>query len=93
MPLGDLESGLSAENHTIHPSRGDVLFYPGGVSEAEILLVYGSAIFSSRAGKLAGNHFLTIDSGADLLAELGHQVLWEGAQQIEFTMSDRSGPV
>jgi len=85
LPLGDLESGLVAENHTVHPSRGDVLFYVGGISEAEILLVYGSAIFASRAGKLAGNHFFTIDTGHEKLIEFGNKILWEGAQEIEFT--------
>ncbi len=88
MPLGDLESGLVAENHTVHPSRGDVLFYVGGISEAEILLVYGSAIFASRAGKLAGNHFFTIDTGHEKLTEFGNKILWEGAQDIEFTSID-----
>lgn len=85
VPLGDLESGLGAENHTVHPSRGDVLFYVGGISEAEILFVYGSAIFASRAGTLAGNHFFTIDTGYDKLTEFGNKILWEGAQDIEFT--------
>jgi len=88
MPLGDLESGLVPENHTVHPSRGDVLFYVGGISEAEILLVYGSAVFASRAGELAGNHFLTIDTGRERLVEFGNKILWEGAQDIEFTSID-----
>lgn len=63
MPLGDLESGLTPENHTAYPSRGDILFYPGGVSEAEVLFAYGNAAFASTAGQLAGNHFLTVTSG------------------------------
>ena len=85
MPLGDLESGLEPENHTVHPSRGDILFYPGGISETEILFVYGSAEFASRAGKLAGNHFITITEGRDRLPEFGNHVLWHGAQDVEIS--------
>lgn len=87
MPLGDLESGLAPENHTIHPSRGDVLFYPGGISEAEILLAYGASTFASRAGALSGNHFITLLSGKERLLEFGSHVLWHGAQDIEFAHS------
>ena len=84
VPLGDLESGLGYENHTIHPSRGDLLFYPGGISETEILFAYGSASFASKMGDLAGNHFITIVSGRERLTEFGNHVLWQGAQDIEF---------
>lgn len=88
IPLGDLESGLGLENHTVYPSRGDILFYPGGLSEAEILFAYGSVSFASRAGQLAGNHFLTVVSGQEKLSEFGNQVLWKGAQDIEFRASN-----
>ena len=47
IPLGDFKLGVDFENHTSHPSRGDILFYPGGFSETEILFPYGSACFSS----------------------------------------------
>jgi hypothetical protein len=33
-------------------------------------------------GQLAGNHFLTLTSGLELLPELGRLVLWRGAQPI-----------
>jgi Protein of unknown function (DUF3830) len=89
VPLGGLESGLPQENHTVHPSRGDVLFYPGGISETEILLVYGSASFASKMGSLAGNHFLTIVGGNDQLVDFGEAVLWKGALDIAFTAVDR----
>ena len=85
VPLGDLTSGLPYENHTAHPSRGDVLFHPGGISETEILMVYGSASFASKMGPLAGNHFLTIVDGNDQLAEFGKSVLWDGALDVAFT--------
>jgi hypothetical protein len=85
VPLGNLESGVAPENHTSHPSRGDLLFYPGGNSETEILFAYGSSSFAAKAGALAGNHFITITSGQAQLSEFGNVVLWEGAQQTRFT--------
>jgi hypothetical protein len=36
-------------------------------------------------GQLAGNHFATLTSGREQLAEMGRRVLWEGAQQIEIS--------
>jgi len=84
IPLGDFKMNVGYENHTSHPSRGDILFYPGGISETEILLAYGSTCFASKMGQLAGNHFLTIVDAGQNLSELGQRVLWEGAQDIVF---------
>jgi hypothetical protein len=84
IPLGDFDTGLGFENHTSHPSRGDVLLYPGGFSETEILFAYGSCRFASKMGVLAGNHFLTVVEGQDRLMDLGKMVLWQGAQRIVF---------
>jgi len=84
IPLGDFRMGVGFENHTSYPSRGDVLLYPGGISETEILLAYGSTRFASKMGQLAGNHFLTIVGGREHLFKLGQLVLWEGAQNILF---------
>lgn len=84
VPLGDLDLGLGFENHTSHPAPGHLLLYPGGISETEILFPYGSAMFASKAGQLAGNHFATIDEGAEDLPELGKLVVWKGAQDITF---------
>ena len=84
IPLGDFKLDVGFENHTSHPSRGDILFYPGGYSETEILFPYGSTCFASKMGQLAGNHFLTIIEGQEQLTALGRMVLWQGAQDILF---------
>lgn len=80
VPMGDFDLGVGAENATSHPSRGDILFYPKGASETELIFAYGSCCFASKVGQLAGNHFLTLTSGLELLPEMGRLVLWEGAQ-------------
>lgn len=87
IPLGDFELGVGFENHTSHPSRGDVLFYPGGFSETELLVAYGSCCFASKMGQLAGNHFMTVVEGAEHLPALGRKVLWEGAQDVVFELA------
>jgi len=84
IPLGDMATGVAFENHTSHGSRGDLLFYPGGFSETEILFVYGSSRFASKMGQLAGNHFLTVEQGREHLEAFGKLVLWQGAQDILF---------
>lgn len=88
IPLGDFQLGVGFENHTSHPSRGDILFYPGGISETEILFPYGSACFASKMGQLAGNHFLTVVEGQEQLAAMGKLVLWQGAQDISFELAE-----
>lgn len=84
IPLGDFKLGAGYENHTSHPAPGEILFYPGGYSETEILFPYGATCFSSKLGQLAGNHFMTVVQGREQLRELGRTVLWEGAQDIIF---------
>ena len=68
IPLGDLDLGLGFENHTSYPAPGQILLYPGGISETEILLAYGGVRFASKMGQLAGNHFLTVIEGNENLA-------------------------
>jgi hypothetical protein len=84
IPLGELDLGLGFENSTSYPAPGQILLYPGGFSETEILLAYGGVCFASKMGQLAGNHFLTVTQGAEDLAELGRTTLWDGAQDILF---------
>ena len=86
IPLGDLQTNVTFENHTSHPAPGELLLYPGGFSETEILFPYGATLFASKMGQLAGNHFATI--GGDTrdvrarLAEVGRLILWQGAQDF-----------
>jgi hypothetical protein len=84
IPLGDLNLGLGFENATSYPAPGQIILYPGGVSETEILLAYGAVCFASKAGQLCGNHFLTITEGHENLMPLGERALWQGAQDILF---------
>jgi hypothetical protein len=87
IPLGDLDLGLKYENHTSYPAPGEIILYPGGVSETEILLPYGAVRFASKVGQLAGNHFLTVVEGNEQLRALGERVLWQGAQDILFEVA------
>jgi len=82
LPMDEWGIEVPLENQTSHPSRGDLLYYPGGISEKEMLIPYGSAFFGSKVGQLRGNHFATIVEGADGLREMWDKVLFEGAQEI-----------
>ena len=86
IPLGDFTLGVGPENATSEQKPGQILFYPGGISETEILFPYGRARFACTDGPLQGNPFLTIVDGADQLPELGRLVLWKGAQDIVFDL-------
>lgn len=86
IPLGDFKLGVGFENHTRYPSVGDLLFYPGGYCETEILMAYGPCSFASKMGPLAGNHFLTVTQGKQHLPTIGRNVLWQGAQDIAFEL-------
>jgi hypothetical protein len=84
IPLGDLDFGVSVENGKHRPEPGQLLLYPGGISETEILFPYGVCAFACKDGALEGNHFITIVEGAEQLATLGDRVLMNGAQEIVF---------
>ena len=79
-PIREMGSSTRGENQTSHPLPGQILLYAVGLSEPELLVPYGACAFSSKIGRLAGNHFLTIISEHELLGELGRLVLWEGTQ-------------
>ena len=84
VPLGDLQTEVGPENANSYPAAGELLLYPGGLSETEILFPYGATCFASKMGQLAGNHFATIVENREALTELGRLVVWEGAQDVRF---------
>jgi hypothetical protein len=84
IPLGEFKLDVGYENHTSHPAPGEILWYPGGFSETELIFAYGDVMFASKVGQLAGNHFLSVVEGAEQLPEMGRRVLYRGAQDIEF---------
>lgn len=84
IPLGDFKIDATFEDVTSFPAPGEILFYPGGISETEILFPYGNTCFASKAGQLAGSHFLTIFKGHEDLRALGKEILWKGAKVILF---------
>jgi hypothetical protein len=73
---------LPRENHTVYPSRGDVLLYPGYRNDQEILIACGPTCFKSPAGEIAGNHVATLDASRAELAALEEATLESGAQPI-----------
>lgn len=84
VPLGEFDLGVEPENPVSRPLPGQLLFYPTGISETEILVPYGAARFSSVAGELAGNRLLTIEDGLERLAQIGKDILWKGSREIRF---------
>jgi hypothetical protein len=87
IPMGTFDLGVTAENAISQPGPGQLLFYPGGISETEILLPYGVARFSSVAGTLTGNRLLTITHDFERLAQLCKDILWNGSQEIRFEVA------
>jgi hypothetical protein len=88
VPLGwEHELGIGPENATSYPGPGELLLYPGGLSEFEILFPYGATSFASKMGQLAGNHFATIEAGGERLADLGDAILWNGALDLRIQES------
>jgi hypothetical protein len=73
---------LPRENHTVYPSRGDVLLYPGYRNDQEILVACGPTCFKSPAGEIAGNHVATLDASREELSALEVETLEDGAKPI-----------
>ena len=90
IPLGDMDFSLgdedAYEDATAYPAPGQILLYPKGISETEILIAYGNVHFASKAGTLAGNHLVSIIGDLDRLREVGVATLWEGAKAIRFEL-------
>lgn len=73
---------IPRENHTVYPSRGDVLLYPGYRNEQEFLLACGPTCFKSPAGELAGNHVATLDASPEELRALEDATLEDGVHDV-----------
>jgi hypothetical protein len=73
---------IPRENHTVYPSYGDVLLYPGYRSDQEILVPCGPTCFKSPAGELAGNHVATIDASREQLREIEQETIETGMKEI-----------
>ena len=76
------------ENHTVYPSRGDILFYPGYKNDQEILIACGPTCFKSPAGELAGNHVGTLEASQEKLVSLEESTLDTGKKQATINIED-----
>jgi len=78
---------LPPENPRDRPRAGEILLYVGGHSEPELLIPYGVSRFACKAGALQGNPVLSIEDRLESLAELGREVLWNGAMDLSIEES------
>lgn len=79
---------LPRENHTVYPSYGDILLYPGYRNEQEILVPCGATCFKSPAGELAGNHVATLDATREELRTIEQETLETGMKDITVRIVD-----
>jgi hypothetical protein len=79
---------IPRENHTVYPSRGDVLLYPGYRNEQEVLLACGPTCFKSPAGELAGNHVATLDADSDVLRRIEEATLQDGVMDVRLRIEE-----
>jgi hypothetical protein len=79
---------LPRENHTVYPSYGDLLLYPGYRNEQEVLVPCGPTCFKSPAGELAGNHFATLETPRERLVEIEERTLREGVLDATLRLAD-----
>jgi hypothetical protein len=78
---------LPWESATADPVPGQVLLYAGECSVPELYIPYGVNRFACKHGPLEGNPVLTIEDRLDRLAELGPEVLWQGARGLHMEVS------
>ena len=79
---------ISRENHTVYPSRGDVLLYPGYRNEQEVLVACGPTCFKSPAGELAGNHVATLDAESEALRRIEEATLRDGVMDVRLRIEE-----
>lgn len=77
---------IPRENHTVYPSRGDLLLYPGFKNDKELLFACGPTCFKSPAGEQAGNHVATVTASNETLEEIEQTTLTDGELDIEITL-------
>lgn len=82
---------LEPEHATGQPEPGEVLLFPGGRSEPELLFAYGATRFASKAGPLEGNPVLRIQDDLAQLMELGRAILLLGAMELRIDRPVESG--
>jgi len=74
---------LAPENATAYPRPGQILLYAGMMSQAELLLPYGTCAFASKAGSLAGNPVVALDDPLEDLRALGRLLIEKGVQPLK----------
>ena len=79
---------IPRENHTVYPSYGDLLLYPGYRNEQEILVPCGPTCFKSPAGELAGNHFATLDTPREELRAIEQRTLRDGMLDVTLRLAE-----
>ena len=79
---------IPRENHTVYPSFGDLLLYPGYRNEQEILVPCGPTCFKSPAGELAGNHFATLDTPREDLRAIEQRTLRDGMLEVTLRLAE-----
>ena len=74
---------LAPENATAHPQPGQILLYAGMMSQAELLLPYGTCTFACKAGILAGSPVVALDAPLEDLRALGSLLIAKGVQPLK----------
>lgn len=89
-PIGPGPFEVPDENLKGQPEPGQILFYGGGLSEAEILVPYGPTRFASVHGALSGSHVMTVRGCTARLRAVGEALLRQGAQAFQL-VADPAG--
>jgi len=76
IPFGDLDLDLGYENQTSYPAPGQLLLYPGGLSETEILFPFGPTVFASKAGAPTNpDWYQNLKAHPDVTFEIGDETI------------------
>src|SRR5437879_13919701 len=58
VPLGRLDFGVAYANHASYPSTGQLILYPCGCGDTQVMLASGSLHFGKPMDQHAGSHFV-----------------------------------